>query len=226
MHIGGFFSALEIERRAGGASRSTRRYSSGALQIERRPHGASRASSLPRLLQRAMACAISFVSLWCLAIYCGEAGGLDSVPRRPNKAGNHGLAGIGTLQQTWERACSRSAVWTALDLKNARGIPTCTSRSAARAALDLKGATRIKAGASRPSYDPCSPKPRHIKRRNFTDLRLSCRQFPKHTPAPYQPLRAGETLPSLAAVADVWRSALTGRTAIEPQHPHHLPGRF
>ena len=158
--------------------------------------------------------------------YRVEPNSIPAINRQTPKAARGDPTGHGALQQTWERACSRSAVWTALDLKNARGIPTCTSRSAARAALDLKGATRIKAGASRPSYDPCSPKPRHIKRRNFTDLRLSCRQFPKHTPAPYQPLRAGETLPSLAAVADVWRSALTGRTAIEPQHPHHLPGRF
>ena len=59
---------------------------------------------LPHLLQRAMACGIWVASPLCLAIYRGEAVGLDSIARRTNKVNNHGLTGIGTLQQMWEPA--------------------------------------------------------------------------------------------------------------------------
>ncbi|MFD2646120.1 hypothetical protein, partial [Pseudomonas japonica] len=38
------------------------------------------------------------------AMHRGEAVGLDSVSSRTNKAVNHGLSGIGTLQKMWERA--------------------------------------------------------------------------------------------------------------------------
>jgi hypothetical protein len=40
-------------------------------------------------------------------------------PRRATKAGNHGLSGIGTLQQMWERIYPRCAARAALDLKGA-----------------------------------------------------------------------------------------------------------
>ena len=62
-------------------------------------------------------------------MYRGEAVGVDPVLRRTNKAVNHGQTGIGTLQQMWERACSRSAVRTALDLKGARKVMTSTCQT-------------------------------------------------------------------------------------------------
>ena len=122
-----FFSVLKIERRPRGASRSACRCLSDALKIERRPHGASRASSLPRLLQRTMACGISSGRFGRLAIYRGDAVGFDSIPRRTDKANNHGLTGIGTLQQTWERACSRCAARAALDLQSATKLKSFTT---------------------------------------------------------------------------------------------------
>jgi len=48
------------------------------------------------------------------------------VSRRPNKAVNHGLTGIGTLQQMWELACQRCAARAALDLKDAGKAMTST----------------------------------------------------------------------------------------------------
>jgi hypothetical protein len=52
---------------------------------------------------------------------------------RTHQAGNHGLSGIGTLQQMWERI-----------------YPRC----AARAALDLEGAKRPGSSTSQPSHNP------------------------------------------------------------------------
>jgi len=61
----------------------------GGHEIERRPRGASRASSLLHLLQRATVCQAMVVRLLAPA----------EESRRTPKAGNHGLSGIGTLQQ-------------------------------------------------------------------------------------------------------------------------------
>ena len=50
-----------------------------------------------------------------------------------------------------------------------------------------------------------------IKRRKLSDFRLSCRQFPKHTPAAFQLLRTGETVPSLCRSLPTQRPVLTDR---------------
>ncbi|WP_313394777.1 hypothetical protein, partial [Pseudomonas sp.] len=44
--------------------------------------------------------------------------------RRTNKAGNHGLSGIGTLQQMWERIYPRCAARAALDLTDTENRPS------------------------------------------------------------------------------------------------------
>ncbi|MDU9394501.1 hypothetical protein, partial [Pseudomonas sp. zfem002] len=46
------------------------------------------------------------------AMHRGEAVGLDSVSSRANKAVNHGLTDIGTLQQMWEQLSSRTFLKT------------------------------------------------------------------------------------------------------------------
>jgi len=63
-------------------------------------------------------------------MYRVDAVGLGAVSRRTNKAVNHGLTDIGTLQQVWELrfggpTCQRCAARAALDLKGAEHLPAC-----------------------------------------------------------------------------------------------------
>ena len=116
---------------------------------------------LPHLLQRAMACEISFASLWMFGDVsrggCWVRRGIASY-----KQGDHyGLSGIGTLQQMWELACQRCAVRTALDLE---GAARTSSYTAMRRAGGARSQGRQKSHEHLLALMRSTDGPSHLKR--------------------------------------------------------------
>ena len=79
--------------------------SGGAYEIERRPRGASRGKPAPTFVATCQTCQAMVARFVGLTMSPRWRGCHPTCLHSCTKADNHGLAGMATLQQMWERAC-------------------------------------------------------------------------------------------------------------------------